>query len=56
MVIKKFLCLAVLLLALHLANSCDLNINERPMVKEEPTLVKSVANGEKYVIGDLSDP
>lgn len=39
-----------------LAFSCDLVKNSLPLVDQTPQLVKEVANGQKYIIGDPTDP
>ena len=43
-------------LLVTLALSCSLTPNQEPLVDEEPRLVKTVPNGQKYIIGDPSDP
>lgn len=40
-------------LLIHLgASSCDITRNNLTLVDDEPTLVKEVPNGQKYIIGD----
>ena len=43
------------LLLVALTLSCNIVQNQQPLVDEEPRLVKFVANGQKYIIGDPSN-
>jgi hypothetical protein len=37
-------------------STCTIVRNELPLIDEVPTLIKSVTNGQKYLIGDIKDP
>ena len=45
-----------LFLLLVLSQSCDLVENKLKLLDQEPTLLKTIANGQKMLIGDPSDP
>ncbi len=47
---------AVFILLLTLVFSCDLVKNTLPLIDQEPKLIKEVPNGQKFIIGDPSDP
>lgn len=36
--------------------ACNLVENTRPLIDQTPTLLKSVANGQKLLIGDHTNP
>lgn len=36
--------------------TCDLVKNTEPLVDQAPLLVKEVPNGQKYIIGDPTNP
>lgn len=45
-----------LFLLLVLSQACDLVENKLKLLDQEPTLLKTIANGQKMLIGDPSDP
>ena len=47
----------ILLLAVTaiLAKDCEIVRNNEPLVEYEPRLVKTVTNGQKFIIGDPSN-
>ena len=47
--LSAFLCLTLVL-------SCNLVQNQEALVDEDPRLVKSVTNGQKFIIGDPTNP
>ena len=48
--------IVVLILALW-ANSCEVKPNQKPIIYQpDPTLIREVDNGQKLLIGNLSDP
>ena len=52
----KLFTLSTLALILTVTFACDLVRNVQPLIDQEPTLLKSVANGQKLLIGDPKDP
>lgn len=49
------LLLLLLLVAVALSANCELNPNNLTLIDDQPTLVKEVPNGQKFIIGNSSD-
>lgn len=49
----KFITLCLLLVICHF---CDINPNKKPLIFEQPNLLKKTQNGEKLLLGSLEDP
>jgi hypothetical protein len=45
--------LALLIVAI---SACNIVRNDLPLIDQTPTLLKSVPNGQKLLIGDIKDP
>ncbi len=48
--------LSIFLLVVATALACNIVKNNLPLIDQEPQLVKEVANGQKFIIGDPTDP
>ena len=47
--------LLLLVVTAIMANACEIIRNDEPLVDYQPRLVKTVTNGQKFIIGDPSD-
>jgi hypothetical protein len=56
MKVSVVLQLLALFLMISLVLSIEIKINSEVLINQEPTLIKSVNNGQRLLIGDLNDP